>query len=77
MYPFFFCIFLITHLEFHESSVSFSCAMLNFFQDSEGALDQQAKFADNITDIADIEEHFKGQQKLMSGIGMLEKEVNL
>lgn len=73
MFPFF-CIFLITHLEFHESSVSFSCAMLNFFQDSEGALDQQA---DSITDIADIEEHFKEQQKLMSGIGMLQKEVNL
>ncbi|KAG6528365.1 hypothetical protein ZIOFF_010519 [Zingiber officinale] len=44
-------------------------------KESEGALDQEAKFADNIIDIADIEEHFKEQQKLMSGIGMLQKEL--
>ncbi|XP_074589365.1 uncharacterized protein LOC141845209 isoform X2 [Curcuma longa] len=44
-------------------------------KDSEGALDQQAKFADDITDIVDIEEHFKEQQKLISGIGMLQKEL--
>lgn len=46
------------------------------FQDTENALGQQTKFSDNITDITNIEEHFKEQQKLMSGIGMLQKEVN-
>lgn len=46
------------------------------WQDGEGALEQQTSFADNTTDIASIEEHFKKQQKLKSGIDMLQKEVN-
>ncbi|XP_042408200.1 sporulation-specific protein 15-like isoform X1 [Zingiber officinale] len=58
-----------------EKSCSYSPPNSTAFKDTESALGQQSKFTDNITDITDIEEHFKEQQKLMSGIGMLQKEL--
>ncbi|XP_042404950.1 uncharacterized protein LOC121995216 [Zingiber officinale] len=58
-----------------EKSCSYSPPNSTAFKDTESALGQQTKFTDNITDITDIEEHFKEHQKLMSGIGMLQKEL--
>ncbi|XP_074581323.1 uncharacterized protein LOC141837851 [Curcuma longa] len=58
-----------------EKSCSYSPPNSTASKDTESALGQQTKFTDNVTDITDIEEHFKEQQKLMSGIGMLQKEL--
>ncbi|KAG6497211.1 hypothetical protein ZIOFF_045101 [Zingiber officinale] len=49
-----------------EKSCSYSPPNSTAFKDTESALGQQTKFTDNITDITDIEEHFKEQQKLIN-----------
>ncbi|WOL09418.1 sporulation-specific protein 15-like [Canna indica] len=58
-----------------DSSLSCPLSSSPDFKDAEGAPAQKTSFTDNITDIAGIEEHFKEQQRLKSGIDMLQKEL--
>lgn len=46
-----------------------------FWQDIEGALERATSFADNTTDVTVIEANLKEQQRLKSGMDMLQKEV--
>ncbi|XP_009381001.2 protein NETWORKED 1B-like [Musa acuminata AAA Group] len=59
----------------NESSLSCPVPSSQAFKDIEGALERATSFADNTTDVTVIEANLKEQQRLKSGMDMLQKEL--
>ncbi|THU60903.1 hypothetical protein C4D60_Mb07t17630 [Musa balbisiana] len=59
----------------NESSLSCPVLSSQAFKDTGGTLERHTLFADNTTYITATEEHFKELQRLMSGMNMLQKEL--
>lgn len=69
------------HLYFHYDSPVFACSGFlnqNHWQDAlitRSSTDKEKLLENSGKHIADIEEHFKGQQQLLTGLDLLHKEV--